>query len=48
MEEQEVYVGPMWYDYEVKDKMSEFIKANPYFSDQDSIYCSILRKNRVF
>ena len=44
MEEQEVHVGPMWYDYEVKEKMGEFIKANPYFSDQDSIS----RKNRVF
>ena len=42
MEEQEVHVGPMWYDYEVKDKMGEFIKANPYFSDQDSILRKIV------
>ena len=46
MEEQEVHVGPMWYDYEVKEKMGEFIKANPDFSDQDSIkYVKYLRKN---
>ena len=49
MEEQEVYVGPMWYDYEVKDKMGEFIKANPYFSDQESIkYVKFLRKKLRF
>ena len=35
MEEQEIQVGPMWYDYEVKDKMAQFVKENAYLADQD-------------